>query len=71
MSSDLEERNAKSVMAALKGQNEQLVRFQEQLTGLANSIGILQMRFEELRKENVEQLVARLGTGSTVHLDGD
>jgi len=70
MSTDLEERNAKAVMAALKEQNAKIAAFQTSLSGLANTVGILNQKLEDLRKQNVNDLIARLGTGPTV-IDGD
>ena len=68
---DIENRNAFATMRTLKKQSEEIMAIREQLSAMANSIGILQMRFEQLRQENAKELIARLGTGSTVHLNGE
>ena len=63
--SDLEERNAKAVMQALQNQNAKLQEFHEKIVGLSMQLNALHTQVQEIKKENMEALVAQLSNGPT------
>ncbi len=65
MMSDLEKRNAKAVMQALRDQDDKIRGIQDEIAALARQLSMLNDGLNELRKQNMEDLVAKFGSGPT------
>lgn len=65
MSTDLEARNAKAVMQALREQNAKLQEYHEKLMAMSMQISGLNAQILELKKKNMEDLVAKFSSGPT------
>ena len=65
MGSDLEERNAKAVMNALRDQNAKLQEFHEKIIALSMQVNGLNAQILELKKKNMQDLVAQFSSGPT------
>ena len=62
---DVENRNGKAVMQALKEQNAPLQEFSDKLIGLSMQMNSLQNEINCIKQKNMQDLVAQFNSGPT------
>lgn len=62
-------KNSEAVMQTINHQNSQIAEMQHKMTQYANTLGTLQAELAQLRQTQMNELIAKLGTGPTVKED--
>lgn len=64
-------KNAKAVMQAINEQNTKLAEYQQKLVALTAQVSMMNAELARLKQDQMEQLIAKMGTGSTVHFEDE
>lgn len=59
-------KNSKAVMQAINDQNAKIAEMQNKIVMYSNTLGTLQSQLAEIKKVQMNELIAKLGNGPTV-----